>query len=59
MAPFGASTFLLFGVEEGPIAQPRNLILGNLKGGLSAFFLLTILGITLFLGDLRWQLLWL
>tara|TARA_Y100001978_G_scaffold191812_1_gene196295 strand:- start:320 stop:550 length:231 start_codon:yes stop_codon:yes gene_type:complete len=25
IAPFGASTVLLFGFEESPLAQPRNL----------------------------------
>ena len=38
IAPFGASTVLLFGVEESPLAQPRNLIMGNLFGGISAVF---------------------
>ena len=36
IAPFGASTVLLFGVEESPLAQPRNLIMGNFLGGISA-----------------------
>ena len=34
IAPFGASTVLLFGSEESPLAQPRNLIMGNLLGGI-------------------------
>ena len=38
IAPFGASTVLLFGFEESPLAQPRNLIMGNLLGGISAVF---------------------
>ena len=38
IAPFGASTVLLFGVEESPLAQPRNLIMDNLFGGISAVF---------------------
>ena len=38
IAPFGASTVLLFGVEESPLAQPRNLIMGNLLGGISGVF---------------------
>ena len=38
IAPFGASTVLLFGAEESPLAQPRNLIMGNLFGGFSAVF---------------------
>ena len=36
IAPFGASTVLLFGVEKSPLAQPRNLIMGNFLGGISA-----------------------
>ena len=57
IAPFGASTVLLFGIEGSPLAQPRNLIIGNLMVGFQLFFLLTVLGITLFLADLRLQLL--
>ena len=38
IAPFGASTVLLFSVEESPLAQPRNLIMGNMLGGISAVF---------------------
>ena len=38
IAPFGASTVLLFGAEESPLAQPRNLIMGNLFGAISAVF---------------------
>lgn len=29
VAPFGASTVLLFGHPESPLAQPRNMVLGN------------------------------
>jgi CBS-domain-containing membrane protein len=29
VAPFGASTVLLFGHPKSPLAQPRNVILGN------------------------------
>ena len=36
IAPFGASTVLIFGIEESPLAQPRNLILGNILGAISA-----------------------
>ena len=32
VAPFGASTVLLFGAPNSPLAQPRNLVLGNLLG---------------------------
>lgn len=40
MAPFGATSVLIFGVPDSPLAQPRNLIGGNL---LSAVVSLTIL----------------
>ena len=40
IAPFGASTVLVFGAEESPLAQPRNLIMGNLFGAISAVFLI-------------------
>jgi CBS-domain-containing membrane protein len=29
VAPFGASTVLLFGHRRSPLAQPRNIVLGN------------------------------
>ncbi len=32
-APLGASTVLLFGDPASPLAQPRNILLGNLVGG--------------------------
>ena len=38
IAPFGASTVLVFGAEESPLAQPINLIIGNLLGEFSAVF---------------------
>jgi CBS-domain-containing membrane protein len=40
MAPFGATSVLIFGVPDSPLAQPRNVIGGNL---LSAMIALTIL----------------
>lgn len=40
MAPFGATSVLIFGVPHSPLAQPRNVIGGNL---LSALVSLTIL----------------
>tara|TARA_B100000575_G_C22886829_1_gene516329 strand:+ start:123 stop:323 length:201 start_codon:yes stop_codon:yes gene_type:complete len=46
---FGSSKELIFGMEESPLAQTRNLIIGNLFGGISAFFVFTVLGLTLFL----------
>jgi len=36
IAPFGASTVLLFGAPNSPLAQPRNLVFGNLIGAISA-----------------------
>jgi len=33
VAPLGASCVLLFGYPRSPLAQPRNLVLGNLLGG--------------------------
>tara|TARA_Y100001968_G_C18999390_1_gene545171 strand:- start:42 stop:578 length:537 start_codon:yes stop_codon:yes gene_type:complete len=44
VAPFGASTVLLFGAPESPLAQPRNLIFGNLLGAVSAVFFVSIFG---------------
>ena len=32
VAPFGASTVLLFGHPQSPLAQPRNIVLGNTVG---------------------------
>ena len=48
IAPFGASTVLLFGAEESPLAQPRNLLLGNLLGAFSAVFSFNCFGNTSF-----------
>ena len=44
IAPFGASTVLVFGAEESPLAQPRNLIMGDLFGGISAVFSFNFFG---------------
>ena len=44
IAPFGASTVLLFGVPNSPLAQPRNLVFGNLIGGISAVLCVFFLG---------------
>ncbi len=33
-APLGASSVLLFGYPASPLAQPRNIVLGNLVGAL-------------------------
>jgi hypothetical protein len=34
VAPLGASCVLLFGYPRSPLAQPRNVVLGNALGGL-------------------------
>ena len=34
VAPLGASCVLLFGYPASPLAQPRNIVLGNLVGAL-------------------------
>ena len=44
VAPFGASTVLLFGVPNSPLAQPRNLVLGNLLGAVSVVTFVAFLG---------------
>ncbi len=44
IAPFGASTVLIFSTEESPLAQPRNLIMGNLFGAISAVFSFNFFG---------------
>ncbi|WP_288261612.1 HPP family protein [uncultured Prochlorococcus sp.] len=44
IAPFGASTVLLFGAPNSPLAQPRNLIFGNLIGAISAVLCVFFLG---------------
>ena len=48
VAPFGASTVLLFGVPNSPLAQPRNLVFGNLLGAISAVLCILFLGTTTF-----------
>jgi len=44
IAPFGASTVLLFGAPNSPLAQPRNLVLGNIIGSISAVLCVFFLG---------------
>tara|TARA_B100000212_G_C27125518_1_gene426825 strand:- start:110 stop:403 length:294 start_codon:yes stop_codon:yes gene_type:complete len=46
IAPFGASSVLLFGISNSPLAQPRNLILGNIFGAITAVLSVKILGST-------------
>jgi CBS-domain-containing membrane protein len=44
MAPFGATTVLIFGVPDSPLAQPRNVIGGNLVGALVSLTILHLFG---------------
>ena len=44
IAPFGASTVILFGISDSPLAQPRNILLGNLWGSVSAVLSFICLG---------------
>lgn len=44
MAPFGATSVLIFGIPESPFAQPRNVIGGNLLAALIALTILSIFG---------------
>jgi CBS-domain-containing membrane protein len=43
-APLGASSVLLFGYPASPLAQPRNIVLGNLVGALVSVLAVTWLG---------------
>lgn len=44
MAPFGATSVLIFGVPDSPLAQPRNVIGGNLLAALVSLTILHLLG---------------
>ncbi len=43
-APFGATAVLVFGVPDSPLAQPRNVIGGNLIGALICVVLVHLFG---------------
>lgn len=43
-APFGAAAVLVFAVPNTPLAQPRNLIFGNLIGGIISVLMVTLFG---------------
>ncbi|PZV00391.1 MAG: HPP family protein [Cyanobium sp.] len=43
-APLGASSVLLFGYPASPLAQPRNIVLGNLVGALLSVAAVALLG---------------
>jgi len=44
MAPFGATSVLIFGVPDSPLAQPRNVIGGNLLAALVSLMILHLFG---------------
>lgn len=44
MAPFGATSVLIFGVPESPLAQPRNVIGGNCLAALFSLIIVQLLG---------------
>jgi CBS-domain-containing membrane protein len=44
MAPFGATSVLIFGVPDSPLAQPRNVIGGNILAALVSLTILHCLG---------------
>lgn len=44
VAPLGASTVLLFGHPRSPLAQPRNLVVGNTLGALVSVACVATLG---------------
>ena len=44
VAPLGASCVLLFGYPRSPLAQPRNVVLGNSLGGFIGIALVSLLG---------------
>ena len=43
-APFGAAAVLVFAVPNSPLAQPRNLIVGNIIGGVTSVLMVTLFG---------------
>jgi hypothetical protein len=43
-APFGAAAVLVFAVPSSPLAQPRNLIFGNLIGAIVSLIMLNLFG---------------
>lgn len=46
VAPFGASSVLLFGHPSSPLAQPRNIVLGNSLAALASVVCVALLGST-------------
>ena len=46
MAPFGATTVLVFGLPNSPLAQPKNVIFGHMITALIGLIFLYTLGVT-------------
>jgi CBS-domain-containing membrane protein len=46
MAPFGATTVLVFGVPDSPLAQPKNVIFGHLLTAFVGVFFVQFIGVT-------------
>ncbi|KGJ95842.1 HPP family protein [Thalassotalea sp. ND16A] len=46
MAPFGATTVLVFGLPDSPLAQPKNVILGHLITAFIGIFFVEFFGVT-------------
>lgn len=46
MAPFGATTVLVFGLPNSPLAQPKNVILGHLITAFIGVFFTQLIGVT-------------
>ncbi|MBD1573388.1 HPP family protein [Vibrio sp. S17_S38] len=46
MAPFGATTVLVFGLPESPLAQPKNVILGHFITAFIGIFFVEYIGVT-------------
>lgn len=44
MAPFGATSVLIFGLPDSPLAQPRNVIGGNFVAALVSLIILHVFG---------------
>ena len=45
MAPFGASTVLVFGLPKSPLAQPKNVIFGHLLSAFVGVVFVTYVGV--------------
>ena len=46
MAPFGATTVLVFGLPESPLAQPKNVIFGHLITAFIGILFTQVIGVT-------------